>query len=153
MTFLDKEMKEFGKSIQINTHSTRSLIRTSQVSHRYHCRRKSLRWIGVIINKELLGVIINNHLDIKLHVEHIERVFPKQNERYKTKFNQSYPMDPSILNFYKTIHGLCLYGSHCTKWNTDTDLKWFKTVVSAIQEDQFIVPVFLIMDFVPVAIL
>ena len=35
MTFLDKEMKEFGKSIQINTHNTRSLIRTPQVCLRH----------------------------------------------------------------------------------------------------------------------
>ena len=35
MKFLDKEMKEFGRSIQINTLNTRSLIRTPHVCLRH----------------------------------------------------------------------------------------------------------------------
>ena len=39
----------------------------------------------------------------------------KQNKSYKTKLNQCCPINPSLRNFYMTIHGLCLYGSYRTK--------------------------------------
>ena len=39
----------------------------------------------------------------------------KQNEYHKSKFNQYYLTNPSIQNFCKTIHALCLYSSNNTK--------------------------------------
>ena len=36
----------------------------------------------------------------------------KNNESFKTNFNQCYPITPSIY-FYKTIQGLCLYITYC----------------------------------------
>ena len=45
MTFLDTEMQELGRSIQITTRNTRLLIRTPQVCSGHRCRRKKpLRW-------------------------------------------------------------------------------------------------------------
>ena len=43
MTFSDTEMKELGRSTQINIHNTRSLIRTSQTS-RTSCSWKKPSW-------------------------------------------------------------------------------------------------------------
>ena len=57
MTFLEMEMKELGRSTQNNTHNTRSLIRTPQVSHRHRCRQK----------KPLQGRSINTHTHIHTH--------------------------------------------------------------------------------------
>ena len=47
----------------------------------------------------------------------------KQNKSYKTKLNQCYPINPSLRNFYKTIHGLCLYGCYWAKQITKTPAK------------------------------
>ena len=52
MTFFDTEIKELDRSIQINTHNTRSLIHTSHVCLRHKpaeafIRQKYLRWESI----------------------------------------------------------------------------------------------------------
>ena len=48
MTFLDTQMKELGRTIQINTHNTRLIIYTLQV-----CPRHSCRWMKPLRRKSV----------------------------------------------------------------------------------------------------
>ena len=50
----------------------------------------------------------------------------KQNEYCKTKFNQCYPSNPSIQNFCKIVHGLCL----CTKSTKKTQRHGLEVIQS-----------------------
>ena len=50
-TFLEMEIKEFGRSTWYNTHNTRLLMGTSQACPRHRCRRKKpLRWKNINTN-------------------------------------------------------------------------------------------------------
>ena len=64
----------------------------------------------------------------------------KQNKSYKTKLNQCYPINPSLRNFYKTIHDYACTALTEPNKSQRHQQKWF-SVVSAMQEEQLILPV------------
>ena len=70
---------------------------------------------------KFLGVIVNNHLSMKLYLEHIERAC-LVNRMNITRLNSTNANQ--LIHFYNffcgTVHGLCFYSSNCTKQDTET---------------------------------
>lgn len=100
---------------------------------------------------------MDNHPNMKLYVEHIERVslVNRMNITGLRSTNASLLMLLMLSsNFVRNINGRCLNVSYSAKKNhTGTYLKSFKTLVSAMQKYQLILPVLLTMNFVLVVIL
>lgn len=61
---------------------------------------------------KFLRVIIDSHLNMKLHVNYIEGAYL---ECYKTKYNQCCPINPPLQNYYKILNGLCLHSPYCAR--------------------------------------
>ena len=73
-----------------------------------------------------LGVDIDNHLSMKLCVEHIERASLISRVRITrlNSINESIqPINPSLQDFYQNIHGLGLYCSECTQQKRETKIR------------------------------